>query len=81
MKMRAPDGSLVDAHEVGFKTLRDNEHVYRLKDGTSIVARLVAMTFYRLDYYNDRGEPAYVMRSANAVHAKIPSRLLKGGRR
>lgn len=67
-KIRAPDGSEVEATELSFQNVREHWNEYLLDDGTIIKLKPVATELFRLDDRHDNeGNPVYILKSRNIL--------------
>lgn len=79
-KFTLPDGSDVDAVEVGFREGGEHFNEYLLDDGTVVRFKAVVTSVQRLEgLYDADGNPAYVVNSSNIVVVSAPDDLRKEG--
>jgi uncharacterized protein (DUF2126 family) len=76
MKIRDPEGNLVDAIRVEVEHADDPWMIFHLEDGTTLKIRFVLSDVFRLqDKWTPDGDPVYVARSQNVVVALVPDEL------
>ena len=69
-------GREVDATEVEFQTRKEDWNEYQLMDGTVIKMKLVVSEIFRIEgVYDNEGNPAYQIKSANLPVVKSPDAL------
>lgn len=75
-KVTGPDGKMVEATEVGFRSSGEYWNEYLLDDGSVARIKLVATAVLRIDgVYDDSGNPAYLVQSTNVVNVSSPDEL------
>lgn len=75
-KIPGPDGQVVDAVEVGFRTSGEHWNEYLLDDGTVLRLKVVSHQIFRVEgQFDEMGNPAYLIRSQNVVSASSPENL------
>ena len=79
MKVRAPDGSIVEGTQIDFDEASMPWSTVKLKDGTILKLKIEIMDVIRLDFFNPQnGEPAYHVPTMVVVRAtQIPEKLRK----
>lgn len=77
LKVRLPDGRMVEAEDLDFESVKEEWNEYKLEDGTVLKAKLVVSKVLRAKEYQESGEPIYTISSANVVRAKVPEELIK----
>lgn len=77
-KFKLPNGSEVDAENIGINQTNEHWNQYLLDDGTVIKIKLVATKIVRLvGQYDQIGNPVYFVNSTNVVSLDVPSNLKK----
>lgn len=75
-KIPGPDGNLVEATEVGFRSSGEHWNEYLLDDGTVVRIKLVATSAHRVDgMFDQDGNPVYVVQSQNVLNVSSPENL------
>jgi hypothetical protein len=69
---------MVDGEEVEFEPLAERWNEYRLSDGTLLKMKMAITKIFRLDKYNDVGEPIYLVSSNTLLSASVRPELMKG---
>ncbi len=69
---------IVDGEEVEFEPLAERWNEYRLSDGTLLKMKMAITKIFRLDKYNDVGEPIYLVSSNTLLSASVRPELMKG---
>ena len=71
-----PDGQQREAELIQIADQRENPSVFELADGSVISLRVVVTEIWRvLDYYDESGNPVYVIRSGNMATVTAPETL------
>ncbi len=70
---------MIDGEEVEFEPLVERWNEYRLSDGTLLKMKMAITKIFRLDKYNDVGEPIYLVSSNTLLSASVLPELMKGG--
>jgi len=77
-KVKGPDGRMVDAVELSFRSSGENWNEYLLDDGTVIRVKLVVTDVVRLDgQYDQVGNPVYLVQSTNVLAVSAADKLRK----
>jgi hypothetical protein len=72
----------VEAEIIPFRGDVEHWNEYLLDDGTVVRMKAVVTEIARVDgHYDQEGNPAYVVFSANVTHVSAPDELKKGGER
>ena len=69
---------MVDGEEVEFEPLAERWNEYRLSDGHLLKMKMAITKIFRLDKYNDVGEPIYLVSSNTLLSASVRPELMKG---
>jgi hypothetical protein len=69
---------LAEAEDVDFEQEKENWNKYKLKDGTSLMVKLVLVGVKRLRKWNPDGSPVYVINSQNVMRVTNVPKELKG---
>ncbi len=69
---------IVDGEEVEFEPLAERWNEYRLSDVTLLKMKMAITKIFRLDKYNDVGEPIYLVSSNTLLSASVRPELMKG---
>ncbi len=69
---------MIDGEEVEFEPLAERWNEYRLSDGTLLKMKMAITKIFRLDKYNDVGEPIYLVSSNTLLSASVRPELMKG---
>lgn len=78
MKVRLPDGRVVEGQEVNFETLKEGWNEYKLEDGTILKVKLVLAGVVRVEEYDPMtGSPHYFIKSTNVISTIVPDELKK----
>jgi len=81
MKMKGPDGKMIEADVVEVVESSEPWSVYKLSDGTELRVKFVLGVVYRArTAMSKEGEPIYVARSQNVVVAVVPDHLKGEGK-
>ena len=73
------NGEQVEAEKIPVESMREEWNQYFLQDGTVLRARLIVSEVLRvIDRYTGDGDPIYVIKSTNMVHADCPNNLRRG---
>ena len=72
-------GRPTEAEQLDFDPRRESWQEYGLEDGTRLRVRCIVRRVVRLPEYNERGEPIYLVESANVVDADVPPELMRKG--
>lgn len=68
----------VDGLEIKFKPVREDWNEYDLDDGSTIRMKTVVAEVFRIEgHYDNDGNPAYYVKSANMIVTKSPDQLRK----
>lgn len=79
-RIPGPNGELMDALEVGFRTSGEYWSEYLLDDGTVIRLKPVVLSVMRLEgQYDNEGQPGYAVKTNNVVVISAPEDLMQGG--
>lgn len=74
-----PDGGMVDATVLTFRTATEDWNEYLLEDGTVLKLKAVMTEVLRLDgRYDPQGNPAYIAQSQNVLGVSAPAELMRG---
>jgi hypothetical protein len=75
MKMKAPNGELVEAETI--EVVRENPvwSRYELQDGSVIRVKPIVAAVFRTAKYTEAGEPIYIVRYQNVVAADVAESL------
>lgn len=77
-KLPGPDGRMIDATEVGYRSSGEYWNEYLLDDGTILRLKPVVTQVLRVDdAYDDEGSPVYAVKSNNIVVISAPDDLLR----
>lgn len=78
MKIRAPDGRVVNAEDIDFKVVKEEWNEYKLDDGTKLKVKLVLTSVIRTEDCDPMtGDPVYVIKTGNMLKAIVPDKLKK----
>ncbi len=78
--MPGPDGTQLEATEIGFRASGEYWNEYLLDDGTVVKIKVVVTDAMRLDgMYDPEGQPLYVVKSNNIMSVSAPEELRKDG--
>lgn len=78
--VQLPGVGEVEAEAIPFRGNVEHWNEYLLDDGTVVRMKAVVTEIVRVDgHYDDQGNPAYVVFSANVTHVSSPEELRKGG--
>jgi len=69
---------LADAEDVDFEQEKEHWNTYILKDGTTLMVKLVLIGVKRLKKWNPDGTPVYMINSQNIVRVTNVPKELKG---
>ena len=72
-----PDGPERDAQLVEIQQSNEHWNQYLLSDGTVLKMKLVATEVWRLEEWDQEGNPVYWIKSSNVVTANPPEELRK----
>jgi hypothetical protein len=71
-------GQMVDADEIGFKSLEESWNDYFLEDGSRVKVKLVTTAIYKIKgAFDQEGNPLYAVKSANIMAVTAPENLRK----
>lgn len=76
-KMYDFQGRKVPGQDVLFESKGENWNLYTLDDGSTLRVKLVLLEVARLDEYNDRGEPVYMVSAQQLLGVQVPDELKK----
>ena len=67
---------LAEADDIDFEQEEESWNTYKLKDGTTLMVKLVLVGVKRLKKWNPDGTPVYMINSQNVVRvANVPKEL------
>jgi hypothetical protein len=69
---------IAEAEDVDFEQEKEHWNTYKLKDGTTLMVKLVLVGVKRLKKWTPDGTPVYVINSQNVVRVTNVPRELKG---
>ncbi len=69
---------LAEAEDVDFEQEREHWNAYKLKDGTTLMVKLVLVGVKRLKKWNPDGTPVYMINSQNVMRVTNVPKELKG---
>jgi hypothetical protein len=79
-QIRLPNGDLVEGTVMPFQVGGEHWNEYFVEDGTVLRVKMVATEIVRLEgQYDQNGDPAYAVGSANVTSVSAPDRLRKKG--
>ena len=77
MKMKLPDGRIIDVEPRSITKTNEQWSTYVLDDGTTIRVKPVVTFIARTADYTDEGEPVYQLRWNVIITADVPDNLKK----
>ena len=72
IKIRTPDGKVIQGEEIDFKPLEEPWCAYQLEDGHRIRMKLIVTQIVRTNQKDGEGNPVYVARSSNVMSVSPP---------
>ncbi len=76
MKVRLPDGRMIEAMDIDFETIKEDWNEYKLEDGTILKFKTIVSSIVRTEEYDPMtGDPVYHVRSTNVLRVKVPEKL------
>ena len=69
---------LAEAEDVDFEQENEHWNTYKLKDGTTLMVKLVLLGVKRLKKWSPDGTPVYIFNSQNVVRVTNVPKELKG---
>ena len=76
MKIRSPDGRLLEVEDVDFKSEKEDWNIYKLSDGATLKIKVVMRNVYRTENFDPTtGDPIYHVTSTNIVSVIVPPNL------
>ncbi len=83
-RITEPDGNIVFAEDIKFKTIKEDWNVYELDDGSNVRIKIIAQKIAKkleddkkTISYNEQGEPIYNVRYSITIVADVAEKLLK----
>lgn len=78
MKLTLPNGKIVDAKSIDFKTNKEEWNEYKLEDGTILRIKAIPIGIIRADDHNPlTGDPFYQVQSKIITSTLVPEKLKK----
>jgi hypothetical protein len=76
VKMRLPNGRVLEAMDIDFETIKEDWNEYKLEDGTVLKFKTVVSSIIRTEDYDPMtGDPIYHVRSTNILQVKVPEEM------
>ena len=76
MKLRDPNGEIVDADRVKVEQADDPWLIYTLEDGAVLRIKLIVSAVFKVhDRWTPEGDPVYIARTQNVVAIDVPDEL------
>lgn len=76
IKLPAPDGTLIDAHEVPVLESTERWTDIKLEDGSVIRLKSIVLSVARLiNRYDEEGNPMYVLKANQVMTVDVPEHL------
>ena len=77
-KVKVPiGGRLVNAEELGYKTIAEEWNEYKLDDGSILRLKSVLTRVARTEEFDQQGDPVYYFTTSSIGSAIVPSLLKK----
>ena len=78
MSVEIKPEDLAEAEDVDFEQENEHWNTYKLKDGTTLMVKLVLLGVKRLKKWSPDGTPVYIFNSQNVVRVTNVPKELKG---
>ena len=76
MKIRTPNGELLEVEDIDFNAEKEEWNIYKLSDGTTLKFKTIIRNIYRTDKYDQpTGDPIYHVTSTSVVSVLVPPNL------
>lgn len=76
IKIKRPNGKIVEAEDIDFKPIKEDWNVYELEDGRILKIKVVVARVLRTEEKDTfTGEPIYIVRSQNVLTVVPPKKI------